>query len=258
MRFDRLSVPRPVRLPWGGWWIARRDFLDRALRWKQPYEPKEVAFLQNYLRPGMTFLDLGAHHGYYTLLASRRVGPRGRVIAFEPSFRERRRLIFHAFLNWCRNVRVEPFALGSREAQGELYVVLELQTGCNSLRPPVGTGPTRRVSVAQTTLDLYLERTGIPRVDAMKVDVEGGELEAFRGAAGLLARRPRPVILCEVQEIRTAPWGYRSVEIFDLLTAWGFHWFSLSGDGALTPCERKEVFDDNLVAVPEERLGEFR
>jgi FkbM family methyltransferase len=57
-------------------------------------------------------LDIGAHHGLYTLLASRRVGRRGMVVAFEPSPRERRRLAKHLRVNRCANVEVEACAVG--------------------------------------------------------------------------------------------------------------------------------------------------
>jgi hypothetical protein len=55
------------------------------------FETAETGFVQKLLRPGITVLDVGAHHGLYTLLASRRVGRNGRVIAFEASPRECRR-----------------------------------------------------------------------------------------------------------------------------------------------------------------------
>ena len=59
------------------------------------FEEAERQFVERFLRPGMIVLDIGAHHGYYTLLASRKDGQKGKVIAIEPSPRERRKLIWH-------------------------------------------------------------------------------------------------------------------------------------------------------------------
>src|SRR5574340_564316 len=71
-------IPRPARLPFGAWWLFRSDHVGRPLR-DRAFEEAELSFASRYLRPGMTVLDIGAHHGLYTLLASVRVGKSGRV-----------------------------------------------------------------------------------------------------------------------------------------------------------------------------------
>jgi FkbM family methyltransferase len=90
----------------------------------------------------MTVLDVGAHNGFYTLLASKRVGPTGQVIAFEPSPRERQRLLSNLWINGCSNVIVEPVALADEDSVATLFVVSGAETGCNSLRPPAASGNT--------------------------------------------------------------------------------------------------------------------
>ena len=98
-------IPRLIRLPFGVWWVLRNDNVGVPLR-TGIFETAELAFVDRFLRPGMTVLDVGAHHGLYTLLASKRVGKHGRVISFEPSPREGRALRLHLLLNRCRNVVV--------------------------------------------------------------------------------------------------------------------------------------------------------
>src|ERR1700719_74060 len=105
------DMPIPLRLPFGAWWMAQKSALDRELM-HGSFEDAETRFVQNFLRTGMTVVDVGAHHGLYTLLASKGVGRRGKVIAFEPSPRERRRLLRHIRVNACSNVAVEACALG--------------------------------------------------------------------------------------------------------------------------------------------------
>jgi FkbM family methyltransferase len=201
----------------------------------------------------MTVLDIGAHHGLYTLLASIRVSPGGRVFAFEPSPRERKALQWNMRLNRCKNVVIEGLALGNEEGELSLYVVEGHETGCNSLRPPVVSGFTRGVPVRVTLLDAWLETHEVKRVDFIKLDVEGGELAVLQGAQKLLQSAPRPVILAEVQDIRTQPWGYCASEIIRHLSAKGYKWFSLSAEGLLAPLDvTAESFDGNFVACPEE------
>jgi SAM-dependent methyltransferase len=116
------GMPIPWRLPFGSWWLARDGELDHKLV-GEGFERAELRFVERLLRPGMTVLDIGAHHGLYTLLCSKCVGRKGQVIAFEASPRECRRLAKHLRLNGCRNVRIEPHAVGSENCSADLYVV---------------------------------------------------------------------------------------------------------------------------------------
>src|SRR5689334_15479164 len=135
------SIPFPVWLPFGAWFIARNDYLGSTFT-SDAFERAERAFIQRYLKPGMTVLDIGAHHGLYTLLAARQVTAQGRVYSFEPSPREQKALRLNLRLNRCKNVSIQPLALGSQETTSNLYVVDAFNTGCNSLRPPEVTEQT--------------------------------------------------------------------------------------------------------------------
>ena len=254
------SIPLPIRLPYGGWWVARNDDLGRPLR-KGKFEPAELRFVGRYLQPDMVVLDIGAHHGLYTLLASGLVGARGKVFAFEPSDRERKALSLHTILNRCKNVQVFSLALGKETTEADLYVVDASSGGCNSLRPPasdvLATSYPQRVHVVR--LDDQLALLKIDHVDFMKLDVEGGELAVLQGAQQLLARRPRPVILAEVQDVRTQPWGYRAREIIDYLRERGYQWFHISPEGLLEELDvSRDTYDENFVACPEERAASLQ
>lgn len=245
-------VPIPVRLPFGAWWLARNDHVGRPIREGQ-FETAEYLFVERFLQPGMTMLDLGAHHGFYTLLGSKKVGGRGGVVAFEPSPRERRILLRHLRLNRCKNVVVEDLALGSHEGWGDLFLVEGHETGCNSLRPPIVDGSTRRVRVRVVRLEDWLRRSAIKQVDFIKMDVEGAELEVLRGAGSLLETRPRPTILAEVQDLRTAAWGYAAKEAIRFLLEKGYRWYEIDSGGRFVPLDvNQDSFHGNFVAIPEE------
>jgi hypothetical protein len=91
-------------------------------------------------------------------------------------------------------------------------------------------------------------------VDFIKLDVEGGELEVLKGAIRVLSHF-RPLILCELADIRTEPWDYRSAGIYDFLAAKRYQWFSITPEGRLQHCPRKEDFHEDLLAVPGERVS---
>jgi FkbM family methyltransferase len=247
---SKLAIP--VRLPSGVRWIARNDNMREALL-AGTFESAEIAFVHRFLRPGMTVLDLGAHNGLYTLHASKLVGSQGKVIAFEPSPRERRALLLHLVLNCCTNVKVERLAVGDENAEASLFVVEGNQTGCNSLRPPNVLSGTSPVRVRVTQLDSWLDRRKFGQIDFVKLDVEGAELAALRGASKLLERRPRPVILAEVQDVRTIPWGYRAKDILAHLHEKGYSWFRLSTNGTPEPLDLEaQDLDGNFAACPKE------
>jgi FkbM family methyltransferase len=238
-----------VRLPYGGWWLAQNDTCSEAIAMGS-FEVPEWRFVDRFLKDGMTVLDIGAHCGFYSMLASKRVGSSGRVIAFEPSPRERTRLERNLKRNGCTNVRIEPFALSCEVGVRELFLVEGSETGCNSLKPPALDQPTKSIHVEATTLDHYLRNNGIERVDFVKLDVEGGERDVLRGARTLFEKSLRPVILCEVDEQRTASWSYRSNEILSMVGSCGYRWFGLTLSGDLTSLEKSQSY--NFVAVPED------
>jgi FkbM family methyltransferase len=250
------SLPLPVRLPYGGWWLARHDECSTAV-FTGNFEPGEHRFVERFVKKGMTVLDIGAHNGFYTLLAAKKVGPTGKVMAFEPSPRERERLLIHLRLNRLRDrVSVAPVALGRETRESTFFVVEGRDTGCNSLRRPVVSEPTREVRVPVTSLDTFLAQRNMGRVDFIKMDVEGAELEVLWGAEQLLDRRPRPVILAELVDSRTLPWGYRASAIYDFLVGKDYRWFAITKEGLLRAYTRTDQFEGNLVAFPDERICE--
>lgn len=254
------NVPVPVRLPFGAWWIARNDHIGSPIR-EGRFENAEYLFVDRFLRPGMTVLDIGAHHGFYTLLASKRVGPHGRVFSFEPSPREKKALLRHVKINRCRNVTVEGIALGSQPSDAELFVVQGTQTGCNSLRKPASdvSGALQPVPVHVARLDDWLANHELEKIDFIKLDVEGGEREVLKGAQALLRRRLRPVILAEVQDVRTLPWGYPAKEVICHLCDRDYQWFRLLPNGSVTDLDvASPQFEGNFVACPEESLAALK
>jgi FkbM family methyltransferase len=251
------EMPIPLRLPFGALWLAEKSALDDDLI-HEGFEEAEIAFIETLLKPGMTAIDAGAHHGLYTLLASKRVGRRGRVIAFEPSPRERKRLQRHLWLNRCKNVNVQSCALGDERREADLFLAEGREDWCNSLRAPQINAPTVAVRVEVERVDDVLEKLGVTRVDFIKLDIEGAELSFLQGARTTLALS-RPVILAEVQDVRTRPWGYAAREVIDFLARADYCWFALTANRNLQPISTHlKTYDANLVALPAERIDDIR
>lgn len=149
-----------------------------------------IRLLREACRPGATVLEAGAHIGYVTLQAARAVGPSGRVVSFEPNPRTlpvlRRNVEANGFGD---RVEIVPAALGSAPGRVSFHVTPAGDT--SSLHAGAIAGDSVEVEVA--TADASLAGGA---VDVVKLDVEGGEVEALRGMRELL-RRGRPVVFAE-------------------------------------------------------------
>jgi FkbM family methyltransferase len=256
-----LNFPIPWKLPFGPYFLLYGDgmgFVALSLHFVQnPAEEKLWKFAWRYLKTGMVVIDVGANQGLYTLLAACRVGPGGRVIAFEPAPPDFGKLERNVALNRYSQVVLENMAVGEAVGNTEFYVCLGHQGGLSSRRRPLADDlvvPTQLVTTSLTTLDAYLRFKNIARVDFLKIDVEGGELEVLKGATMLLSNGVRPVILCEVEDIRTQSWGYKAAEITSLLERYGFALYSIAPGGALRRASESYPLEGgDVVAVPPER-----
>lgn len=248
------DMPLQSRTRWGATWLAYDDFLGAHTFCGTGFEDNEQQFLLNYLKTGMTVIDIGAHHGFYTLLASQKVGTSGKVISFEPSPRELAKLKAHLSLNNCKNVEVQELALGAEEGKVNMFVCID-HSGLNSLRLPNAETKVTEVEIKQIKLDDYLKNEQIKKVDFVKMDVEGGELSVLKGADKILLDELRPLIIYEIQDIRTTPWGYKAVELYQFLKDHKYKSFNVTENGRLVACPDKQKFDDNLLAVPEEKIS---
>lgn len=218
----------------------------------------DLRFLWRYLQPGMTFFDVGAHEGIYAVVAAKKVGQIGRVVAFEPSPRERRRLRLHLLLNRLGSVDVVPCAVAAEEGQGTLATVISGNTGRNSLLPPLTPEPREPVRVEITTIDKYLALTGRRTVDIVKIDTEGAELQILKGAETLL-RKLRPLIICEVLDPCTLPWGYPARDIITSLQTSDYEWFDILPSGSVLPHQPKSEYPEvkNYLAAPCEKVDQL-
>jgi len=151
--------------------------------WLGDYEIEKAKLIAKCVKPGGVVYDIGANVGFYSLIASRKVGSTGRVIAFEPSPRNLRFLYQHLALNSIANVTVLDLAVTDIEGETEFFVGKDPRIS----RITVGGD----IRVRTTTLDRLIET--LPPPDLIEMDIEGTEYSALRGAEQLL-RKSNPVI----------------------------------------------------------------
>lgn len=189
LRWPLGLIPRDARLPIlqgplrGRRWIAGSSTHGC---WLGSYERAQQRILAQRIKPGDVVFDVGAHVGFHTLLASVLVGDTGRVMAFEPVPANLRYLREHLRLNAVGNVEVIEAAVSDR-------------AGCLRLAPGPASSMWHReadgaLEVEAVCLDELVRSGRLPPPRVLKMDIEGGEIMALRGAADVL-RRCRPVLL---------------------------------------------------------------
>jgi FkbM family methyltransferase len=215
--------------------LLRCQLADRTQRtmYLGLFEPRETRLLRELLEPGDTFIDIGAHIGWFTTVAARCVGATGQIVACEPYPSNAVMLRGNLARNGCKNVRVVEAALGSRPGT----LTLAKGGGDSGGVTALNWARDERVQVPMTTLDEIAG--GLGTVALMKVDVEGWELHVLRGAARMLSQTKYVMIEINPPALRKA--GSSPEEVFGLLRHAGFTKFLPVIEGGLRRLHRSLV-----------------
>jgi len=182
-----------------GLWISVNPRTGSAVQ-QGLNEPAVQQALERYLRPGMTFYDLGANIGFFSLMAARIVGPSGRVVSFEADPENVARLRENIAYNKFDNTVVEQKAVWS-ETKTVMFTRVDVSTSPDRGLGHVSVGETSgaaTIAIDAISLDQFVLSHVPP--DFLKCDVEGSEVAVFEGAQRLL-REKRPILLFEMHSI---------------------------------------------------------
>jgi FkbM family methyltransferase len=263
-RFQESRLETPVIINWHyglklplrlGNDVSRQIFVGGAI------DPNEFAFLDRVLEEGMTFVDVGANEGIYTLFAAKRVGPRGEVWAFEPSCRELERLQANINLNGL-SVRVLPSALAEFSGEAEFTIAEDEHAGQNTLGAFAyeAVRALRKEKVEVVRLDDVVARLQPMRIDVIKLDIEGAEHKAIQGGLQTLGRF-QPILLFEASEASLKHQGSGRRDVRMLLETNGYDLYRFdAASGLPVPADGK--WSENMIATPNtkplpERVRQF-
>jgi FkbM family methyltransferase len=227
------------------------------------YDVPEIALLSDVVRRGDTVVDVGANYGLYSFHLARLVGESGRVVAFEaaPSTALALGRVLRA-LGVEPRIRLVQKAVG--ETAGQLRLAIprradgSTESGLAWIVPSeteVPAGDT--VDVAVASLDDEVGQEG--EIAFMKIDVEGADLHALRGAVTIIAR-DAPTILVEVSPPLLARQGVRPADIDEFFDRRGYATYRFEPDRRrLRACPANEVAGDLLAvhARRRDRLGQL-
>ncbi|WP_405583909.1 FkbM family methyltransferase [Streptomyces sp. NBC_01190] len=212
--------------------LDTQDLIQRYLYLFGTWEPRMTQWLRRRLRPGDTFVDVGANIGYFSVIASELVGPEGKVVAIEASRAFQDRLEQNARLNGCTNIRALHTAVSDKRQTLTFILASSHNMGANSIVPYDGPAEST-FEIEAFPLPDVLEEDEITSARVIKVDVEGAEGSVVRGMVALLDRlRPDAEITVEVTPERMAQLGDSVEELLDTMRGAGFNVYRLANEYA--------------------------
>lgn len=225
-RGAELLIPRGKRV-----WVqvqeqtAPRIWLSVDPRFEQhlingEYEAAGHQLLNDFLRPGECFYDLGAHIGVFSMIAARIVQKQGTVLSFEPDPANAKVLAANAARNGFSCIRVIEAAAWS---SNDTLQFVKSNPNSSGMEGHISEKPAqgKAVNIRAVALDDFVSAGDNRPPDFIKMDVEGAESEALKGSVRLL-REKRPLILCEVHSAENAHF----VESFLQTSGYKFQWLN--------------------------------
>lgn len=200
------------------------DMVSRKILETGSWEPQSVQAVADHLSLNATFMDVGAHIGYYSLKAANLVGPSGHVISIEPNPQTLPKLRSNIEASDARMVSVWPVACAESESTLQLYAAPGSNTGESSLSKENASqegAAAAAYSVRARPLDAIVKEAKLDRVDVIKIDVEGAEFEVLKGAVKTLEEF-RPVLIVEMVPNQLKSMGTSIEEVTQFLAAHGY------------------------------------
>lgn len=201
-------------------WVDPASNFGSRLMAEGNYEPDLTQACRSLLREGDTFFDVGGNEGWFSMVVCRSVGPTGRAFVVEPQERLWSVILENASLNRFANLTLLPFGVARKEG----VVPMNLYPSLNSGSSNFGSGKRRFDKVQRVTvmpLEKLIDQSGADRIDLMKIDIEGFELEALKSAGRHLGSTIRRLVV-EIHPPLLKARGESEEQVRDLLAECGY------------------------------------
>ncbi len=196
---------------------------QHLVRYQKSFEYETLKIFTDFIKPGDVVLDIGANIGLYTLVASKKVGDDGCVIAFEPTSQTFQLLLENITLNKLHNIITVKEAL----ADVKKPVIMQRPIGINSgyedaFHQIVEASVDDEGAIFTNTLDQYVADHQLKRIDIIKIDIEGAELLFFKGAKHTLMQL-KPTLIFESNEHHCKAFGNNVVDVLCFVKGLGYY-----------------------------------
>lgn len=217
--------------------LKAEDHIQRTLLWYGFYEKDSILKWEQFIQDDSVVIDIGANIGYYTLIAANKAG-KGWVHCFEPVTISYEALQQNIQLNHLTNVTANAVGISNSEALQTYYISSADNRGMSGMKHPENFSGL--VEKKQTiTLDSYAIKNNLSRIDLIKIDIEGNELNALKGMQTILTQN-RPALFIEVIKEHLTKFGTGIDEVYAFLQSYGYTPYKIGSGNNLKPIETAE------------------
>lgn len=229
LRIKRVTV----RTQYGNFFVDPVSNFGNAIFTTKEYEPYMIKTFEANLSKGNSFIDIGANEGFFSIFASRLVGPKGKVFTIEPQDRLHAIIEKNVEINNLKNVTLIKKAISDQKGVTEIILAPDTNTGSSGFTPPVKYYSPKQTVETDTLLNI-INQTGMDSIDFAKVDVEGYEYEAILGSKELFKNKRIKRLALELHPSVLESRGLDGKEIVNFLLECGYAETHVHGNQVFT------------------------
>ncbi len=192
--------------------------VSKSLIFKRNYEFNETNLIKKVIKTDWTVIDVGANFGWYSMHFAHLVGKNGKIFSFEPVPETYEELNSNIKLNSFQNIKAFNLALGNKDGAIS-FGVANFDGGSGASSEFLNY--SKRIQTNMRKLDDIIKEEKINKVDFIKLDIEGGELNMLKGSEQLL-KRFRPKILIEIVDMHCQRFGHSPLDVYNFLINKGY------------------------------------
>jgi FkbM family methyltransferase len=216
------------------------DHIEQTLLWYGWYEKNEFLTFYELLQPNSVVIDVGTNLGYYSIAAAAKFNTVS-VISFEPGSNAFQRLQKNIALNQLKNITPIQQAIGREEGKKTLYLSGEENTGMSGFEQAENfTGKTEIVNC--TSIDKFAGTKSLEKLDLIKIDIEGSEMDVLNGMTNTLTSY-KPIVLIEICTETLQRFHQTPANIHRFLTNFGYQGYKATSPFQLYPLNENEDTD---------------
>ena len=223
------------------------DHIQRIILWYGYYEKENILFWEKLINPDSVVIDIGANIGYYTLIAAKKASE-GHVHSFEPVTFNYDALQKNIKLNNLKNITANNAGISTKEGLDMYYISSKENIGMSGLKPAENFSGKMEEKTT-LTLDNYVAINNLTKIDFIKIDIEGNELNALRGMQNVLQKN-HPVLFIELLNEHLTKFDTTVKDVYGYLSLFNYKGYTISKENNLNPVtdnteDRMIIFSTN-------------
>ena len=228
--------------------LVPADHIQKEIFWYGYYEKEAVKLWFELIKLDSVVVDVGSNIGYYSLLAASKATT-GHIYAFEPVSFLQEAIKKNISLNHLSNISVYPFAVSAQKKEAVVYVSAEDNLGMSGLHPPENfSGKTENVSTI--SLDEWKQSNAIKKIDFIKIDVEGSEMNVLLGMQSILLK-DKPVVFIEIIQKNLSQFGISIEDVYTFINSFNYKTNIITSKGIIEFKER-DIEGYSILLTPQE------